>query len=507
MKLKQFILALITFFSISIAAAYFSISQAEPKKADGEYIAGISVQDLSKEEIRTLIESEVEQWQQDSDFLIAKSEYEQWKIPKAMFDFSIEDTLKDLEAETKRRWSNFLRKPDHVNIPLNVKVNLSVDEELMLPAYIDVKAVLKHAEQVASHLGKENIALKYKQDPKQIFEKVADIKLNVTNHSKTFMEYAANNINGTIIEPYSRFSFIDMLDMNDTLAYSQKDINLLASAIYSLALQTNVKIIEHHVKNIMPDYTEAGLEATVNKKNKNLIFYNPNQSAYLLQAEFKKRQLHFTLHTFPSDKRYAYEITNRKEIKPKTIKRYSHKLAPGKKEVIQAGVAGASLDVYRVSYQGDAELDREFIRSHYYPPKHEIILYSLQERKNDEDQQDNLAKTNETTPEDLEIAKDLNETAELPELSLNTSDSVKQEEEFEKVKKHYCEGETVKNKMGEFLNEAPELKQMLCENDQDDLIGLFIEWLKLTETLDKQLNEQLIIKEKKTDNRKIEEQQ
>lgn len=485
-----------------MTAAYVSISQAESKKADGEYIAGISVQDLSKEEIRTLIESEVEQWQQDSGFLITKSKYEQWKIPKAMFDFSIENTLEDLEAKTKRRWNNFFRKPDRVDIPLNVKVKPSADEELTLPAYIDVKAVLRHAEQVASHLGTENIALEYKQDPKQIFEKAADIKFNVTNHSKTIMEYTANEISGTIIEPNSQFSFIDMIYMNDTLAYSQTDMNLLASAFYSLALQTNVKIIEHHVENKMPDYTEAGLEATVNKKNKDLIIYNPNPYAYLLQAEFKKnkKQLHLSLHTFPSDKRYAYEITNRDEIKPKTIKRFSHKLAPGKKVVIQAGVAGASLDVYRVSYQGDAELDREFMRSHYYPPKHEIILYSLKE-------QVDPVEGNEIIAENLEITKDQNEITEFPKFSLNTGDFVKQEEEFAKARKQYCEGETVRNEMGELLNVAPELKQILCENEQDNLMGFFIEWLKLTKALDKQLNEQVMIPKNNTDNQKIEEQQ
>mgnify|MGYP001401624111 CR=1 FL=1 len=155
-----------------------------------------------------------------------------------------------------------------------------------------------------------------------------------------------------------------------------RELDFVASAIYALALHTNFDIIERHSQEIVPSYSEPGIEANVNKEEKkDFILYNPNEYAFTLQPEYRNEQLTLSFLTQQYNTSYTYQLENKKLVEPKTIYRYSDKLYPGEKEVVQTGKDGVQVEVFRVDNENDAE-NKELMSREYYPPQPEVIVTS-----------------------------------------------------------------------------------------------------------------------------------
>ncbi|QGS69024.1 hypothetical protein CV093_13280 [Oceanobacillus sp. 143] len=83
------------------------VVEAAGKVSEGSAIAGIPLEGLSLEEAKQKLESKVAEWQ-SGEPVIAVSEYESIAIPRHLFQFDIDATLKQLDERTERNWSTFL---------------------------------------------------------------------------------------------------------------------------------------------------------------------------------------------------------------------------------------------------------------------------------------------------------------------------------------------------------------------------------------------------------------
>lgn len=100
----------------------------------------------------------------------------------------------------------------------------------------------------------------------------------------------------------------------------------------------------------------------------------------------------------PQKTKYQYKIENKEEIHYRTIYRYKKDLQPCCKRVIQNGVNGQRVEVYRVSVaENGAELSRELISTDFYLPVPEIILLALPSSEN---QNNNANNENDQTNSD-----------------------------------------------------------------------------------------------------------
>src|SRR5699024_5520763 len=128
----------------------------------------------------------------------------------------------------------------------------------------------------------------------------------------------------------------------------------LATALYNLFLQTNFDILERHASLTVPSYAEAGWDAVVSGvEEKDLIVMNPEKVSYKIEATETNDQLQVALKAMPSDYIYKFETKHVKEIKQRTLYRYSKKLTAGESKTLQDVQSGLTIDVSRSSYSPD----------------------------------------------------------------------------------------------------------------------------------------------------------
>src|SRR5699024_12706702 len=118
---------------------------------------------------------------------------------------------------------------------------------------------------------------------------------------------------------------------------------------------TSSKISTLSLHDALPiSYGEKGLNAMVDKKdNKDLIVLNNSNSTYRLKIDKAKDKVTFSLEGNEPTITHEITIENEKEIKPRTIYRYSKRITPGNHEVVQPGKDGLSLQIVRTTFENE----------------------------------------------------------------------------------------------------------------------------------------------------------
>lgn len=374
-RMQKFVVFVLLFSFALIGILSVNVAQAA-KLPKGSTVAGISLEGLSSDEARNKLIQAVESWKSKGAVTVKSSE-ETFLIPRSSFQFDIEKTLNELDEKTKRRWYRFFLKPKNVRVSLHVTFNEK--DGIEWPDYVNKNATINEVIQIAEELGEHEGKIVYEKDKEPNPTKIADVNFSIpTNVSDVVLKNLINKMNDLQIEPQTDFSFIGNVLEPLNMTKSSDEVNFVASAFYALTLQSNMNIVERHSQGKVPGYTQAGIEAKVSRaEKKDLKLYNPNFYSYIVKAEKRDDKLAMSLHIAAQDASYEYRVTNVKEIKPRTVYRYSSKLNPGEKQTLQAGSKGLKVEVYReqLSESGSVEI-RELISRDYYPPKPTIVLAS-----------------------------------------------------------------------------------------------------------------------------------
>lgn len=351
---------------------------AAGKMPTGTKVANLNVEKMTEEEIESRINDEIVIWQAQ-DEIILEGEFEKFTISRDAFDFDVQATMNELKDKTKRKLSNFFKRPKNVQIPLVVKIDESHPDVLAIKekSYIDFSQVFENLVDLAGMLESYSITIPYIEGEEVPLETLAEVNWNVPDLSSASLKHLVEELNGAVIPANEFFSFLQSIEVPEKLLNSKEETSFLGSALYTLFLQTNFDIVERHPQLTLPPYGEKGVNAEVNyREEKDLVIMNNDDVAYRIGLELKNDTLNARLEGIETTNHFEIAIDHEEKIEPRTIYRYSKKLKPGEQQVVQSGENGLKVDVYRVMYDDGVYVDEELISKEFYLPTPKIVLVS-----------------------------------------------------------------------------------------------------------------------------------
>ncbi len=223
--------------------------------------------------------------------------------------------------------------------------------------------------------------------------------------------FLENKINYILDEPIeirgnTQFSLNDWIISNYTTStiFSEEELNLLATGIYQLFLESNFRNLSKQISKEKPNYIiDAGYEAIskieINQVSVegeltyeyvNLIdlsFYNPNGNSYYIKItdglnDANKNVLKFTLFGAPFINSHELEIESTDMIQDETI-RYETtwngvQIDDDVKIPISSGRPGIEGIMYRITTTYDGKTIKEFISQDIYMPVNAIFIMKPQ---------------------------------------------------------------------------------------------------------------------------------
>lgn len=384
---------------------------ASSKIPTGTKVANTPVENKKFSEVSDIIEKEIELWQAQDEIEVI-GEFEMFTIHTDAFAFKLDETIAELEDKTKRKLSTFFQRPKNVFVPLQVEIDESHEDLQLLKSrsYIDYEHVLTSLHTLATNLQTEPVTLMYIDGENVPLETIAKVSLDLPSLSKATMDYAVNELNGYVIGPEERFSFLEAVATPDKLLKSRDESSFLASGLYSLFLQAEFDIVTRYPQSRLPAYGELGVNAEVNnKENKDLIVINKNESPYRLKVVEEKDEMVFTLEGREANYSYELKVVDEEKIKPRTIYRYSKRITPGQHEVIQAGVDGLSVKLIRSTYEGEEFVKESLVHRDLYLPQPLILLVSPNDPEIEEEQVEiNVTEDGDMLEEEITIDREGN---------------------------------------------------------------------------------------------------
>lgn len=350
-----------------------SIAKAATVFPEGSKIGGVDVGGKTPDESVTLILQEIEQWKNESKFVVTLTG-QKVTIPYESIKFDIKGSVEELEGMVKKKWYEFFKKAKPQQIPLKVQVTLDENVISQLGESVDVEQTVKLIEEVVSYLGEHEIEGIMTAEALLIEEVIAEESWTIPEDF-LHLSFFIDEINGLEIPANTQFSFNEQV-ANEVSHFGQEEGNFVASMIYSLVLQSNLELVERVSQGEIPSYSEAGIEAYVNpKKNIDFVIYNPGPTSYKFSAEQVGTELNMKLLSPPVQTSHSYTIENETDVKYQTIVRYDADLKPGHYQVLQEGQNGKRVEVYKTNRdENGAVVSNDLIARDFYLPQPKIVL-------------------------------------------------------------------------------------------------------------------------------------
>lgn len=331
-------------------------------------IGGVEVGDLKEKEIITVLTEVIDVWKENP--LVVNGGGYQLEIDKSQFEFQVKTAIQTYQSVVERPWYMFWKDEKVVHIPFDVVLNDTIKEQIRKVSAWDEDSTIENVLAEVAYLKNGPVQAEIGDHSILETERLAFEIQPIPEFSKGVYELASD-LNETIVAPKEVFSFIDTLE--DSISQSNTEgASFVASILYGVVLNTNSEILERHSQNVIPQYLEPGVEATVNVTGtKDLKFSNLSEKPFLIKASVEGNNLKIEIYSSAKEDTVSVRIVQSEEIIPKTITRYSKDLATGTKRVLTKGEKGVRIYIYR-TINGE---EQQPIRN-YYPPINNIVLKS-----------------------------------------------------------------------------------------------------------------------------------
>ncbi|PAE23970.1 VanW family protein [Bacillus sp. 7894-2] len=189
------------------------------------------------------------------------------------------------------------------------------------------------------------------------------------------------------VAPHSQISFLEVAEERGGLQFEADEMSIISSALYKALLNTNFMITERHTGRLLPGYIEPGFEARVDsEKQMDFIFTNPNDHKYVINFQQLDKLLYVSVKGPKTIYTYQPSLKDKQTFKPKTIIQIDAKLPFGQKRIGAEGKEGILINVFRDQLDGSGKIiSTEKIAEDFYPPVHEVLIYSLAIKKDKAD--------------------------------------------------------------------------------------------------------------------------
>lgn len=346
------------------------VNKLVAKKFQSETLIGTElVENKSRNEAIKELEGAVEAWKNEGTI------YLEWSgdlssIDKSFFEFHIE---KSVEKAIDGNGNNLI-------VNLEDSVFLKELEEVTggteMNSELDLEKLKSDIVSVASKLIKED----------QNFS-ISDYLLasssgNVTLHEVSIKAEGKlleelKSVTTIVLDPNGSFSFEEWLTEGG-ISLSADSGSILASVLYQLALPTNIEVVERHISKELPEWAEAGYEASYNKGIMDLKLFNPNNFPLTIELDTSISGItgNLTGQKLP----FVYEVIEEtiETYQPKKIVQYSPLVKMNQKQVKEPGKAGEYAVIVRQISDGDGKvMETMQIAQDFYAPIHKVEVHSL----------------------------------------------------------------------------------------------------------------------------------
>ncbi|WP_110111501.1 VanW family protein [Bacillus sp. CGMCC 1.16541] len=354
-------------FSFLGVYAYEKVVGGQDTFKPGTQIASLNVSDVPKASVKEKVAESIDQWMMTEAITIRFKEKSE-SLPMEIYSFSVEDTSLQVEEGTT----------NPVAVSVNKKLLSSFLASFLGGTYvkkIDQAKLQQDLQNVASSLksGQKVYQLEaYIADNELEVSTIFESSVPVTDDDFTEVRLWVDEVNEIEVSPQSKVSLIEVAEQVSLSNLSKESLSLIASSIYETIAHSNFDILERHVGNVIPKQVTPGFEARVEYDKLDLLFFNPNYTAYTITFEMNERQLITRLVGQPFFYEYEAVIKEQQEYEPKTIVQYTAMLPPNVTNFEEMGKNGLWLKVYRdISSQGSA-VKSVLLSEDFYPPIHRI---------------------------------------------------------------------------------------------------------------------------------------
>lgn len=374
--MKKFfkIIALVFFTFLFLVASQFVIDDAFAS-SNGSTIGSVSVEDLSNQEIQKQITAAVTDWRNNEIYLTIGDR--KVLLNGGDFQFDIDASIKQYENDTATPWYDFWKDKPIVHEPLIVEVNPSIKEKVERQTGLKWGEVQSQLLVAAAKLKESPIKIDVTDFSIKSAERISFQTIQIPDSQVLDVTAIAKKLDNVMIEPETPFSFNDLA----TKASSSDDtMSLVASALYSVVLQSSFEITERHQADDIPTYVQPGYEASVSPfLEKDLQFISHQKVPAKIVASVKSNVLKIELYSLPGNPEVTVSDKNRITVEPRTIYRYSDNVAKGTSKMIQQSQSGLQLSIYRTITDENVGSKTQMVSENYYAPRNEIIEKSSSE--------------------------------------------------------------------------------------------------------------------------------
>ncbi len=287
--------------------------------------------------------------------------------------------------------------------PVNISISYSCDETLLKNKLEEINNEInekekfsmdieKTAEKIIKSLAAGNLdpvtVISEKEDDEE--EKVligtfsTSFSASDVNRNEN-LRVACEKINGTVLEPG------DIFDMNEALGpqttangykaagviENGKIVSAIAggvcqvtTTIYNAAIFAELKIVERHNHSLMVGYVPLGRDAAVAGTYKNLRFQNDTDYNVYIETYIEDYNIVCNIYgheIHDEDRRVDFESVWVATIgKPAENVTEDPDMYVGEREVTYSGKTGAKVDTYKLVYDGDTLVSKEWFSSSTY---------------------------------------------------------------------------------------------------------------------------------------------
>lgn len=338
---------------------------------ENTFIGPEKVDALTEKESAALLNEKIQSWQSQA---VIKATYveKEVEISNNLVSFQVNESVKQA-ADGRKNELIAVVSPEGLKEELATKMpalqaNETIDVEMLARDLADIGDYLKS--------GESSIDLTlYLYEEKQI-AKLTEVEASgLDEAAESFIK--ANPI--LPVKAGTSVSFTNWVEPSNGFI-SEESLNIMSSALYRIVLKSNFSIMEKNQSNSLPDYIELGYEAKVDPaKNQDLVYLNPNGNDYTISWSTDGGKLKGVMRGTPFYYSYKVEMKNEETLNPKTVLQFTPKLPYGDMRIEQYGRSGSMIDLYRNRFEGSRKVGSEQVAGDFYPPIHQIELYSSQE--------------------------------------------------------------------------------------------------------------------------------
>lgn len=345
------------FLIVFVYGASYGLQLVDQDIKKGISVAGISISELPKNVAKEKIDTEIEKWRETRMVSFHYQDKEVHTSAAELFFYDIDKTLRNSGNESAWPLHLFVNDDDIDNI-LQEIINTEVISQL------DRQLLDEDIHLYGQSLRTEDLIVNVHDYLSEATEVIATAEITNLYKTNELIE-AALFFDGLRFTAKQQFSFSEILRENQNDSINDQIYSIIATTLYQLVLETNLELNERHISEILPTYSEVGLEARVDR-DKDLKIFNPNATSYIVNFQLEKDSLRGILSGIPFTDTYRIKLSNHETTEFE--KNIETDLTIEGKKIIQQGQIGQEITVHRVRSSEDGQSKEQLISEDQYAP-------------------------------------------------------------------------------------------------------------------------------------------